>query len=103
MTISELKLVTLYVDNKSMITLMKNPEFHGCSKHIHTRFYFIHECVEKRHIVVEFVCTRVHRVDILTKDLARVKFAEMRKLMGVKDLKQSQIYEEDCELINSTK
>ena len=57
-TRSELKSVTLYVDNKSALALMKNPMFHGCSRHIDTRFHFIRECVEKRQIIVDFVCTR---------------------------------------------
>ncbi|KAG6513941.1 hypothetical protein ZIOFF_024278 [Zingiber officinale] len=40
------KPVTLFVDNKSVIALMKNPVFHGRNKHIDTRFHFIIECVE---------------------------------------------------------
>ena len=55
---SELKLVTFYINNKSVIALMKSPVFHGCSKHIDTRFHFIRECVLKRKILVEFICTR---------------------------------------------
>ena len=87
---AEQKSVTLYVDNKSAIALMKNPVFHGRSKHIDTRFHFIRECVEKREIIVEFVSTRKQRADILTKALARVKFAEMRELLSVKNLEPSQ-------------
>ena len=52
------KPMTLFVDNKSAIALMKNPVFHGHSKHIDTRFHFLHECVEKGQIMVEFVSTR---------------------------------------------
>ena len=89
---SELKPVTLYIDNKSTIALMENPVFHGHNKHIDTRFHLIRKCVEKRQIVVEFLCTREQRADILTKALARVKFAEMRELLGVKNLEQSQAY-----------
>ena len=101
-TKSELKLVTLYVDNKFAIALMKNLIFHGRSKHTDTCFHFIHECTEKRQIVVEFVCTRGQRGDILTKALTRVKFVEMQELLGVKNLEQSQIYRADCEPINLT-
>ncbi|GJT82259.1 uncharacterized mitochondrial protein-like protein [Tanacetum coccineum] len=38
--------VIIRVDNKSAIALSKNPVFHGRSKHIHTRYHFIRECVE---------------------------------------------------------
>lgn len=39
--------VTLYIDNRSVIDLAKNPMFHGRSKHIDIRFHFIRECVER--------------------------------------------------------
>ena len=96
----ELKLTTLYVDNKSAIALMKNLIFHGHNKHIDTRFHFIRECFEKRQFILEFVRTREQRAYILTKALARVQFAEMRALLGVKNLEQNQVYGGDCELIN---
>lgn len=51
------KPVTLFVDNKSAIGLMKNPVLHGCNKHIDTRFHFSFECVDKRKIKVEFMST----------------------------------------------
>ncbi|KAG6537916.1 hypothetical protein ZIOFF_003019 [Zingiber officinale] len=86
----EPKLVTLFVDNKSTITLMKNPVFHGQSKHIDTRFYFIREYVEKGRIVVEFVNIGEQRVDALTKALPEVKLAVMRQLLGVHDLEPCQ-------------
>ncbi|XP_076951988.1 secreted RxLR effector protein 161-like [Bidens hawaiensis] len=38
--------ITLRVDNKSVILLMKNPVFHGRNKHIDTKYHFIRECVE---------------------------------------------------------
>jgi len=41
------KAVTLFVDNNSAIALMKNPMFHGRSKHIDIRYHFIRECVER--------------------------------------------------------
>lgn len=39
----EVKSVTLLVDNKLAIMLIKNLVFHGRSKHIDTRFHFIRE------------------------------------------------------------
>ncbi|KAG6515151.1 hypothetical protein ZIOFF_025536 [Zingiber officinale] len=80
------KPVTLFVDNKSAIALMKNPVFHGRSKHIDTRFHFIRKCIEKGQIVVEFVNTGEQRADALTKALPGVKLAVMRQLLGVRDL-----------------
>ncbi|KAJ9560810.1 hypothetical protein OSB04_005970 [Centaurea solstitialis] len=82
--------VTIKVDNKSAIALMKNPVFHGRSKHIDTKYHFIRECVEKNQIEVEHVSGDLQRADILTKALARIKFADMRELLGVKNLKEKE-------------
>lgn len=81
--------VKLYVDNKLAIELMKNPVFHGRSKHIDTKFHFIRECVEKEIITVEHINGEEQRADVLTKALPRIKYIEMRNLLGVKNLEDS--------------
>lgn len=78
--------VVIRVDNKSAISLSKNPVFHGRSKHIYRRFHFIRECVENDEVEVEHVPGNEQRADILKNSLGRIKFAEMRKLIGVKML-----------------
>ncbi|KAI3522492.1 hypothetical protein L1887_00319 [Cichorium endivia] len=78
--------VTLFVDNRSALDLMKNPVFHGRSKHINIRYHFIRECVENGEIVVSHVCGTKQKADILTKTMARVKHEEMRNLIGVKPI-----------------
>nr|GEV66862.1 ribonuclease H-like domain, reverse transcriptase, RNA-dependent DNA polymerase [Tanacetum cinerariifolium] len=47
LTHSDNEKITILVDNKSAIALMKNPVFHGRSKHIDTKYHFIRECVER--------------------------------------------------------
>lgn len=49
----EVKKTLIRVDNKSAISLAKNPVFHRKSKHIHKRFHFIRERVEQDEIDVE--------------------------------------------------
>ncbi|KAG7554412.1 Integrase catalytic core [Arabidopsis suecica] len=78
----------ILIDNKSAIALTKNPVFHGRSKHIHTRYHFIRECVEDGLVKVEHVPGEEQKADILTKALGRIKFKEMRDLMGVQDLEK---------------
>lgn len=78
--------VVLCIDNRSAIDLAKNPMFHGRSKHIDIRFHFIRECVERGEVILKHVCSNDQRADILTKGLATVKFENMRKLLGVKNL-----------------
>nr|GEW97861.1 zinc finger, CCHC-type [Tanacetum cinerariifolium] len=78
--------VQLLVDNQSAIALMKNSMFHGRSKHIDTKYHFIRECVERDQIYVEHVSGNLQKADILTKALPRVKFTEMRRLIGTEDV-----------------
>lgn len=85
----EMQKILIWVDNKSAIALMKNPVFHGRSKHIDTRYHFIRECVENELVEIEYVSGDKQRADILTKALARVKFMEMRGLLGMEGLSLS--------------
>ncbi|GJX94674.1 ribonuclease H-like domain, reverse transcriptase, RNA-dependent DNA polymerase [Tanacetum coccineum] len=89
LTHSEEEKITIMVDNKSAIQLMKNPVFHGRSKHIDTKYHFIRECVERDDIQVEFVSGEYQKADILTKALPKIKFLTMRQLIGLKDLSHS--------------
>lgn len=81
--------VTIKIDSKSAIELTKNPVFHGKSKHIHKRYHFIRECIERELVDVEHIPGTSQKADILTKALARVKFVEMRNLIGVQDLSKT--------------
>ncbi|GJV56156.1 hypothetical protein Tco_1457161 [Tanacetum coccineum] len=54
LTHSQEEKVTIQVDNKSAIALMKNPIFHGRSKHIDTKYHLIREYVEREDIQVKF-------------------------------------------------
>ena len=78
--------VVVRIDNKSAIALTKNPVFHGRSKHIHKKYHFIRECIDNDQVEVEHVAGSLQKADILTKALGRIKFKEMRDLVGVKDL-----------------
>ena len=79
----------LLVDNKSAIALSHNPVHHDRSKHIDVRYHYIRDCIEDGKVDVEYVGTNNQRADILTKSLGRVKFIEMRQMLGVKEVKTS--------------
>ncbi|GKB57704.1 ribonuclease H-like domain, reverse transcriptase, RNA-dependent DNA polymerase [Tanacetum coccineum] len=89
LTHSQEEKVTIQVDNKSAIALMKNPVFHGRSKHIDTKYHFIRECIEREDIQVKFVNGEYQKADILTKALPRIKFLTMRQLIGLKNLRSN--------------
>lgn len=86
----EPRAVKLYVDNKSAIALMKNPVFHGRSKHIDTRFHFIRECIEEGQIIVDYVRTEEQRADPLTKALPIGRLATMCHLLGIRHFEPHQ-------------
>ncbi|KAD2804817.1 hypothetical protein E3N88_38194 [Mikania micrantha] len=48
----------------------------------------IEECVENGLATIEYVAGKVQKADILTKALSRVKFLEMREVLGVEDLSE---------------
>ena len=85
-TSTKIKVVALFVDNNSTIALMKNPIFHGRSKHIDTRYHFIRECIERGQIVAKRVGTEEQKADSLTKALAARSLMVMRHILGVRDL-----------------
>ena len=81
--------MVLRVDNKSTIKLTKNLVFHGRSKHINTRFHFIHNCVENKQVEMEYILGEEQKEDILTKPPARTKFKEMQSLIGIEEFSRT--------------
>ena len=79
----------LMVDNQPAIALAKNPVLHDRSKHIDIKFHFLWDCVDGGQIVIEFVEIRRQLTDILTKSLGRLRFMELRKMIGMDEVKAS--------------
>ena len=73
----------LKVDNKSAISLAKNPVMHDRSKHIELRYHFIRDCVETKKIELEYVATEFQLADMLTKPLGRVRLQQLRSSIGM--------------------
>lgn len=71
------------VDNKSAISLIKNPVLHGGSKHIEVKYHLVRESAEEGRIVVEFIRSEEQLGDILTKPLGKSKFQELRSKIGL--------------------
>ncbi|GKA20528.1 zinc finger, CCHC-type containing protein [Tanacetum coccineum] len=72
----EEKRITLKVDNISAMALVRNPVFHGRSKHIDIRYHFIRECVENGHINVEHVSGRITKSRLLNRKLTKTKYTD---------------------------
>jgi hypothetical protein len=83
LTYTDMKKFRLLIDSRSAQGLSKNPVYHERSKHIDTCYHYIRECVSNGVVEVEHVSTDELLVDILTKPLGRVRFAEMKRQLGV--------------------
>ncbi|KAK2981491.1 hypothetical protein RJ640_012248 [Escallonia rubra] len=75
----------IYVDNKSAITLAKNPVFHDRSKHIDTRYHFIRESIAKKQVQVKFVKSEDQVANIFTKPLNREVFEKLQSRLRMRE------------------
>lgn len=86
--LSELQLrppssIPLHVDNEGAEALAKNPTHHSCTKHIHTRYHFVRECVADKSISIHHVSSKDMLANMLTKPLGRVLLQSHRYRFGI--------------------
>ena len=75
--------ITIYEDNQSAISMAKNPQFHGRTKHISVKYHFIREQVDKKAVELKYCPTEEMVADMLTKGLAKEQFQKLRLKAGV--------------------
>jgi hypothetical protein len=61
--------IPIYCDNKSAISISKNPVMHSKMKNIPIKYHFLREHVAEKKIRVEYVGTKEQVADIFTKPL----------------------------------
>jgi len=83
-----MKPLTIKIDNKSPISLTKNPISHGRRKHIETRFHFIREQVTNGMIELHYCPTELQLADGFTKAVKLDRFEFLRKRLGVFNIQQ---------------
>ena len=74
----------IFEDNQSSISMAKNPQFHGQSKHIAIKYHFIREQVCNNNVELKYCRTNNMIADMLTKGLHGEQFAKLRHMAGVK-------------------
>jgi hypothetical protein len=74
---------TLHMDNRSALSVARNPEHHGRMKHLDLRFYWLRDCVNDGQMAVEYLPTNQMPADILTKSLAHFKVVASRTMLGL--------------------
>ena len=78
---------TLKEDNQSAIAMAKNPQFHGCAKHIDIRHHFIRERVNGGDMIKLVYCPTGEMIaDMVTKGLNQHQLRKLMDLSGVKPL-----------------
>ncbi|WOG92362.1 hypothetical protein DCAR_0311626 [Daucus carota subsp. sativus] len=75
--------VTIYVDNKSSISLAKNPVSHSRSKHINIKYHFLREQVNDKIVELVHCRTEENLADIFTKSLKPEVFQKMKEKLGM--------------------
>jgi len=86
MEIEVSKPITLFIDNKSAISLARNPVLYGRSKHIEAKFHFSREQVNKGALQIVHFSTELQLADIFTKPLKVDRFIKLRSLIGMKEV-----------------
>jgi len=75
--------IPLKCDNTSAINLTKNPIMHSRTKHIEIRHHFLRDHISKGNYEIEYVDTNHQLADIFTKPLAKDRFYELRRDLGI--------------------
>lgn len=73
----------IHGDNLSAQNLARNPVYHARSKHIVIRYHFIREVIQKGDVELKYVPTNDMIADMLTKNLSKLKYEKLIKLMNV--------------------
>lgn len=76
----------IYCDNKSTISITRNPTLHGRTKHIDTRYHFIRDLIREGTLDVVHCGTNDQIADILTKALPNCKHEYFRDALRVTKL-----------------
>ncbi len=63
--------------------MTKNPGNHSRTKHIDIKYHYVRDVTEKKNIEIVYCPTERMVADILTKALLKLRFEELRSLMGV--------------------
>ena len=70
-------------DNISAVSILKNPVFHGRTKHIKIKYHFIREVQQSNEVLLVHYLFENQLADILTKPLPMERFEALKEKIGV--------------------
>ncbi len=82
----------IWVYNKLVIFIAKNPVEHGRTKHKNVKFHAIREVEKNGEVNLVHCCSKNQIANILTKAFSKDNFEELRLMLGV----SKQILNEEC-------
>jgi len=77
------KATEVLCDNKSVVAMIKNPVFHGKTKHIKIKYHSIREAERENEVHILYCCGEDQLADIFTKALQKQRFELLRAKLGV--------------------
>ncbi|GKC89349.1 hypothetical protein Tco_1149998 [Tanacetum coccineum] len=77
--------IEIFCDNKSAVSLTKEPNDHGKSKHIERKYHFVRSKVKEGHFIMKHIRSEDNPVDPFTKALAKSRHDEHARSIGLKD------------------
>ena len=75
--------IELNIDNQGAIFNAQNNVVETKTKHINIKYHYVRENVKDQTVHLLYIHTNEQQADILTKNLPRVKFEELRSLIGI--------------------
>ena len=80
---SQVEATIIWVDNKSAISMAKNPVFHDRTKYIKMKYHALRKVEVNKEVKLNYYKYEVQIADILTKSLPKRKFKVLKKRLGV--------------------
>ncbi|GKB54423.1 hypothetical protein Tco_0905176 [Tanacetum coccineum] len=77
------KMLPIFCDNTSTISISNNPVLHLRTKHIDIRYHFIKDHILKGDIELHFIPTEYQLADIFTKPLDEPTFTRLKAKLGM--------------------
>ena len=75
--------VTIHCDSTTTITFMKDPKYHGKTKHIDMRNIFIRDLIAQKEVILKHISTSHMVADSLTKLITRDAYLTHVKSLGL--------------------
>lgn len=81
--------IKLFIDNKSAISLSKNPVTHGRSKYIETKFHYLRDQVNEKKLELVYCSSQDQVAYVFTKVTKGERFPFLRHKLKVCDVEEN--------------